>query len=103
MSEGHEPTDEEYWRRVSELLARRRWSWLWFPISIAVLVPGTKILKSAGLHPRVLVIVVAIVGTVLVARAMTAKCPKCGDTFFLRGFYRNPFTNQCLNCGHRIR
>jgi len=27
------------------------------------------------------------------------KCPRCGVTFCLKGFYYNPFTQRCANCG----
>jgi hypothetical protein len=38
----------------------------------------------------------------LAGRAWFAFCPRCGEAVAGKGLVRNPFTNQCLNCGQRL-
>jgi hypothetical protein len=32
-------------------------------------------------------------------RLQSWRCPRCGNSFFARGFGRNPLARRCLHCG----
>jgi predicted Zn-ribbon and HTH transcriptional regulator len=89
-----------------ELLAirrRRRLTFLAIPATfLCFLVAGVATL-ALRLKTNILVGATVVGGMctifVLSLSWVTSRCPRCHRPFFRRGFYGNPYSSKCLNCG----
>jgi hypothetical protein len=80
---------------------RRRLMWFWFlsylPVGALVLTVGAES------------IVVPVITLWMAAGAISSwvsvnsRCPRCGNRFFRRRGFSNPYAGQCLHCGLRLR
>jgi hypothetical protein len=104
VSSPEEKLDDAYWRRYDAFNLRRRlpYAWIFFT---PIVVFGPKVLiPSVAVADALPAIVVPwfFVGSILIIRSRTAKCPKCSEAFFLRNLHYSGFADRCLHCQHEL-
>jgi hypothetical protein len=105
MERDNELIDPQDLRGQSHALGRRRKWFFLFPL--AALIIGTLLILSiwavfgeeaAGSIVAPYALITCFTFGLLGWRLISSRCPRCGDTFFFRTAYANPFATRCLHC-----
>ena len=70
---------------------------LWIPIG-SVLLVITHYLDQRGVFITLSSMYLFFGGYCVVSRSLL-KCIRCGNRFYIKGFFSNPYRNGCAHCG----